>query len=92
MKKPNTTIELYNSEGPCLVAVRLGENLYQIVDQWRHPIRNVSAVDLLCVYHGIETVIDSSGKTWNLGKEMPGGPKPTLDDIMEYIRENEKNS
>lgn len=90
--KSKKTVELYNSEGPCLAANRIGQNLYQIVDQWKHPLKNVSAVGLLCIYHGIETVTDTSGRVWDLGKEKSGGAKPHLEEILMFLRENEKET
>ena len=78
-------IVLYNSEGDILWAIRLGENLYQVNDQWNRPIKNVSAVELLCIYHGIETVVDSAGRRWNL-KEHSSDTRDSIDKVLEIIR------
>ncbi|NDA63186.1 MAG: hypothetical protein EBX50_14270 [Chitinophagia bacterium] len=82
-----SSIELYNCEGPCLAVFRRGDNLFEIIDQWSVPLRFVNKGELLCIYHGLETLTDSSGKVWDLKREWSKEAMPRIEDILEFVKE-----
>jgi len=77
-------MELYNSEGPCLLVNRIGEDLFEILDQWNVHLCTVGKGELLCIYLGAFTLDDSSGRTWDF-KERSKDAMPELDEILEFI-------
>ena len=80
-------MELYNSEGPCLVANRIGDDLFEILDQWNVHLRNVRKGELLCIYHGVDTLVDSRGRIWDLKKEWSKNAMPDLERVLEFIKQ-----
>jgi hypothetical protein len=86
-KMRKNKMELYNSEGPCLVANRIGDDLFEILDQWNVHLRNVRKGELLCIYHGVDTLVDSRGRIWDLKKEWSKDAMPDLERVLEFIKQ-----
>lgn len=76
-------IELLNSEGPILKAVK-NTFTYDIVDQWGVCVDIVSESQLQKFVHGDYSVTDSKGRKWKYS-EQPGSMKPDLKKLDEFI-------
>ena len=76
-------IELLNSEGPILKAVK-NTFTYDIVDQWGVCVDIVSESQLQKFVHGDYSVTDSKGREWKYS-EQPGSMKPDLKKLDEFI-------
>jgi hypothetical protein len=76
-------IELLNSEGPILTAIK-NTFTYDIVDQWGVCVDIVSESQLQNFVHGDYIVTDSKGREWKYSKQ-PGSMKPNLKELDEFI-------
>lgn len=75
-------MELLNSEGPILVAEK--KVLYEIKDQFKNVIANLTESQMQDFIHGDMRLIDSEGRDFKYA-EYPGSMKPDLKQLDEFI-------
>ena len=75
-------MELLNSEGPILVAEK--KVLYEIKDQFKNVIANLTESQMQDFIHGDMRLIDSEGRDFKYA-EYPGSMKPDLKQLDECI-------
>ena len=77
------SIELLNSEGPILKAVKtpLG---FAVTDQWKEVVDVLSESEIFDFTRGDREITDSKGRVWNYTKH-PGSMKPDLKKLDEFI-------
>jgi len=75
-------MELLNSEGPILVAEK--KSLYEIKDQFKKVIANLTESQMQDFIHGDMRLVDSKGRDFKYA-EYPGSMKPDLKQLDEFI-------
>lgn len=79
-------IELLNSEGSILVAIKRGKkNEYiRVYDGWKNLLGMFTYEQMREFVHGDLTITDSNNKVWKYS-EQPGDMKPNLKELDEFI-------
>lgn len=78
------TIELLNSEGPILKAIKFSPSRYDVIDQYNCLVDVLTAEEMQEFVHGDRVIIDSQNKTFKY-VEFPGSMKPDLKQLDEFI-------
>lgn len=83
-KEKKKKLELVNYEGPVLTLIKITQDEFKLIDQWKKEIRKLSRVEVLQYLTGEIELEDSSGKSYSHLKTHREA-KPNLKKVDSFL-------
>jgi hypothetical protein len=84
--KSSISLELVNSEGPVLTAIRLPDGKFSIIDQWTHEICTFNKIEFMSFLLGETRLTDSKGHRYYY-PELSVHGKANAKQIISFIND-----